>query len=1233
MKNKPYKVDLEIYIVFILVIGISVFNAIYSSINISKNQEYTAKIMTVDIPSLQTLENMNLLVTKSKMYTTNWVYLQTNREEKQKLKILHDIEYPQLKASMNSLMMEWKDKDNVDSMKEVFAQFDKLIVVQKQIMNTLVSFDDYEDPVKRFASEEMVENQVLPQSANIISELNNVILKKKTRADALHAEMSSSSRFLMWSLLGIAILIVVVILVAVFYMSNHIIVPTMKLRNYIIQMGKGEIPEINLKPGKNAIGQMTEAVKSLGTNLKVTAKFAHNIGEGNLTGEFQPLSENDELGNALIQMRQSLQAADEENRQRHWVSSRTEKINEVLRENTDDINKLSDAIISTMVRFLGACHGALYLKEDAESEGKIKLYGSFALENRVKIRQSIEVGEGLIGQVIKDGEMVYLENLPASFSLVSSGTGSMPAMHLVIIPLKHHGKIYGAVEVGGFTAFQTYEIGFIRSIGETIGSAFSSVIANTITKRLLEETRKQADRLSLQEEQLRQTNEELSHQSKLLQASEEELKQSNLEMKNKARELQHKNDILEQAREALSIKAKELELNNRYKSEFLANMSHELRTPLNSILILAKLLAENKDKNLSDKQSEYARVIHKSGSDLLTLINDILDLSKIEAGKIELIPEETNLISVKKDILSLFGELANEKEIDFSVETHAGLPDNFVTDRVRLEQIIKNLLSNAFKFTPSNGKITLKIKRPDRATLYGSQSLQKAKNIIEFSVTDTGIGIPAEKQALIFEAFQQADGSTSRRYGGTGLGLSISKMLVSMLGGEMQLVSEQGKGSTFYVYLPEEYQSPSSQGEIDNTGLVLAESRSEFIMPDDDRREIKNGDKFVLIVEEDLSFAHVLLDMAHERKYKAILATQAEEGYTLAEKMTPSAIIMDMEQNVVMKEDVLTKIRSHVALSKVPLHLMTTAERRKGGLDVGATAYLRKPLDKRDLDDAFSTIDKNLQKELKHLLVIEDAKLHQEIIRNLMVTNYKNIDVTIAANADEARKNLSEHNYDCIILDLDLGNGPEEGSNFLQEIKSQKSIQHIPVIVFTGTDIDELTGETLKGLSEAIIAKDGESLDRLMKETESFLNSIEEDEEEIIPEMPESITKMLEGKKVLLADDDMRNIYALTSVLESNKMTVIPATNGREALQKLNKYPEIDIVLMDIMMPEMDGYTAMQEIRAIEMFRTIPIIALTAKAMIGDREKCLQCGASDYISKPVNIETLFSMMRVWLYKE
>ncbi len=1233
MKQKNRKIDFEIYLVFIIVIGISVFNAIYSSLNISKNQDTTSKIMMVDIPSLQSLERMNLLITKSKMYSTNWVYLQSNKDDKAKLQMIHEVEYPALKAEIVNLMRSWKDVNDIDSMKYIFSDFEKCMVYQDELMHTLVNFDDYEDAVKKFQAEGVIENQVLPQSTKIISQLDRLIQKMKTNADSLHAAMLASSRILMWSVLGIAILIVMVVLFAAFYMSNHIIVPTMKLRNIVAQMAEGEIPDMNFKKRRNAVGQMIEAVGILATSLKKTAYFAHAIGEGNLSIEYQPLSDNDELGNALIQMRDSLRHADEENRQRTWVSSRTEKINEALRENTDDIDKLSESIISTMVRYLNAYHGGLYLLDNSviDKDCKIVLHGSYGMHNKVKAQQSVEYGEGLVGQAIKDGEVIYLQDVPSSYTIIGSGLGSMPASHVLIIPLKHQEKIYGAVELAGFNSFQSFEIGFIKSIGETIGSTIASVISNTLTKKLLDETQKQAELLRSQEEELLRTNDELSSQSQRLLASEEGLRQGNIEMRKKARELGEKNVVLEQAREAIGIKVKELELNNRYKSEFLANMSHELRTPLNSVLILAKLLSDNKDRNLTDKQAEYARVIHKSGNDLLLLINDILDLSKIEAGRIELIPEHASIDQIKSDVISLFSEVANDKEIDFVIEKNSDLPNTIFTDRVRLEQILKNLLANAFKFTSAKGKIVLKIKRPDRSTLFSNHTLSREKNIIEFSVTDTGIGIPKDKQALIFEAFAQADGSTSRKYGGTGLGLSISKMLVSMLGGEMQLISEQGVGSTFFVYLPEMLKL--------NTEIVSHETEvsvvdfKKAVRPMDDRDSIRETDKLLLIIENDVKYATVLLDLAHERKFKAILAVEENEILVYAEKYKPSAIIIDEMMAGGASHTIVEKIRSISSFATIPMHILSEFDRMPSFEENVTTAYLRKPLDKRDLDDAFTSLDKNLSNAIRNVLVVEDMSLHQEIVKNLLGTRYTDTKVHLAKSVNEAKELLSSVVFDCIILDLDLGNGSEEGCEFLKWIKVSPSTRLIPVIVFTGTDVNTMTGETLTSLSDAIVMKDGDAMDKLMKETDAFLITIEKKSAEEVPATPQYMKEIFAGKKVLLVDDDMRNIYALTSILENQKMIIIPATNGKDALNKLEKYGDVDIILMDIMMPEMDGFEAMQKIRMIKRYQTTPILSLTAKAMVGDKEKCIQCGASDFISKPVNTEELFSMMRVWLYRD
>lgn len=1243
MKNKSYKIDFEIYIVFIVVIGISVFNAIYSSIKISQNQSTANSIMMIDIPSLQKLENMNLLITRSKMFTTNWVYLPGNSDEKKRLQILQTIEYPELKKSITSLMKEWGDKDEEKSMLKIFAGFENLMIYQKEIMNRLSGFDDYEDPEKKFSAEAILENRVLPMSAGMISQLNGMILKKEASADIMHSEMRSSSRSMMGNVLGIAILIVIVVLIAAFYMSNNIIVPTMRMKNFILQMGKGEIPEINIKPGKNAIGQMILAVQSLNMSLQRTAHFAHEIGYGNLSSEFQPSGENDELGNALVQMRASLHNADEENKERTWVSLCTEKINEVLRENTDDIDKLSDAVISVIVKTLCANQGGIYLFENGADDipQQIILQGCYAMNGNSQAKKIINYGEGLIGQVIKDGEFIYMRNAVNHEVLIQSGLSHYSPTHVLIIPLRYHDHIYGAIELSGFAEFREFEIKFIQSIGETIGSTIESVKANTLTKKLLSETREQAAMLSSQEEELRKTNEELSHQSKLLQGSEEELKQSNYELNQKARELQQKSEINEQARQALSVKARELELNSKYKSEFLANMSHELRTPLNSVLILAKLLEENKDKNLTVKQTEYAGVIHKSGKDLLLLINDILDLSKIEAGKVELLPEETDINSVCNDLQMLFAEIANEKKIDFIVDQQLPVSTKFISDKVRLEQVIKNLLSNAFKFTPAEGKITLRIKRPDTNIHFSNPNLFNRKNVIEFSVTDNGIGIPAEKQALIFGAFQQADGSTSRSYGGTGLGLSISKMLVSLLGGEMQLISEQGKGCTFFVFLPVDYLVEKDQvNSVSDPTIKTSPPVNKTLINEitkkfhslDDRSALNDNDKILLIVEDDIRFASILLDMAHDRSFKVVIATDGNEGLQYAEEFNPSAIILDMQLPGMSGWSLLNKIKANEKLNHIPVHIMSAMDRQQLGIDMGATAYLRKPLDKRDLDEAFTTIDQSIQKDLKHVLLIEDLAIHQEIVHNLLTTHHRNVDVRAVTNTTAALEILLMQSIDCIVLDLDLGNGPGEGFAFLEKLKSEEKYSQIPVIIFTGTEIDAETELKINKLSAKIVNKDSQSLDRLIEETELFLHNISELELNT-PAIPVYMVDILKDKTVLVVDDDMRNIYALSNALEGHGMKIITAGNGIEAIEKLKENPQTDIVLMDIMMPEMDGFQAMQEIKKMEKFKRIPIISLTAKAMVGDREKCIQCGASDYISKPVNSDQLFSLMRVWLYQE
>ena len=1244
MKSNNYKVDIEIYIVFIVVIGISVFNALYSTLNITQNQKVNNKIMTVDIPSLQALEKMNLIVTRSEMYCTNWTYIVSSKDDKERLKKLQSVEYPELKNTISNLMKEWKDKENAESMNLIFDEFQQVLFSQKQVMEKLVTFDDYQDPMKKFSAEEIVEGQIIPQTGRIISRLNTVISNKKYQADLQHTTMRSSYRTLMWSVLGIAIMVVLVILMAAFYLSNNIIVPLMKLKNYILLMGKGEIPDVAITIKKNAVGLMTEAVRKLSESLKRTAGFAHNIGEGNFKMEFKPLGPNDELGNALVQMRESLSNVDHDNKQRHWVATGLSQLNDVLRENTDDIGKLSDEIINSLVKFLNVCNGAIYLLEYNGLDGQpvISLKGCYALTGNQNIKQQIKMGEGLIGQAMKDQSMIHLKNAPGDYLKIGSALGESQASHVLIVPLKHHGEIYGAIELASFSAFREHEIEYIESIGETMGSTIASSKANTLTKKLLDETRKQAVKLTAQEEELRTANEELSNQSSLLQASEEGLKQSNFELMEKAKLVADQNERLEQARGALSIKVKELELNSKYKSEFLANMSHELRTPLNSVLILAKLLADNKNKTLTPKEIEYSNVIFKSGNDLLVLINDVLDLSKIEAGKTELCIAKEEVVLIKDDMRSLFSELANQKKIDYSIEQHSNVPDFIMTDKLRLEQVIKNLLSNAFKFTEAGGSITFKIKLPERNTRFKNPNLLKSRHVIEFSVTDTGIGIPAEKQQLIFEAFQQEDSSTSRKYGGTGLGLSISRMLVSLLGGEMQLISEKDKGSTFFVFLP--IDGSTGQTELIRTidhnidpeknSSEINSHRDESLYSsvaevDDDRNDLQENDKVILIVEDDPTFAGILVDFAHNKNYKAVVATRGDEGVQYAEQINPAAIILDMQLPVMDGWSVLKKIKENEKLKHVPVHIMSAMDRKQLGLEMGAIAYLRKPIDKRDLDDAFDNIERSITSGIKKIMIAEDEPVQFGIFKNLLRERSKQAMLYPAINREEATRLLNTENFDCIILNLDFDGGHQKGFGLLEKINKK-----IPVIVYTGTEITASEENRLKQFTDSIIIRNAEANNRILDEAAAFLakteNSLAED---LKNRIPEKMQDLLHGKNILLVDDDMRNTYALTGVLEDQGMIVFSAVDGKSAIEMTEKRKHIDIVLMDIMMPGIDGYTAIHEIRKQGKYKTLPIIVQTSNAMKGEREKCLQAGASDFITKPINVEQLLSLMRVWLYKE
>jgi CheY-like chemotaxis protein len=855
-----------------------------------------------------------------------------------------------------------------------------------------------------------------------------------------------------------------------------------------------------------------------------------------------------------------------------------------------------------------------------------------------------------VGQAALEKKPIVFSNIPDDYVQVSSGLGSARPKNIVVYPFLFDGNVRGVIELGTMRGFSDLDMQFLEVVSTNIGIAFNSAQSRKKLKELLEETQRQAEELQTQQEELRQINEELQEKTDLLERSEAELKAQQEELQQTNEELEEKANLLEEQKEKLEVakidvesKARELEATSKYKSEFLANMSHELRTPLNSILILAQLLSENKSKSLSEKDVDYARNIFNSGTDLLNLINEILDLSKVEAGKIEI---ELNSVPVEEltdHLQQLFKEIAIKKQIDFNIRC---LREQFSapmqTDKQRLEQILRNLLSNAFKFTEKGGSIALDISVQKPGNHIRNQQLRKLSSLAVFSVTDTGIGIPADKQELIFEAFQQADGSTKRKYGGTGLGLSISRELAGALGGEIHLHSEEGKGSTFTLYLPlafdTSYILPTTK-EIELRKPSEKPVRIEKKPVDpalqgeatDDRYKINDNDKVILIVEDDEKFANILLEITRSKGYKGIIAHQGNTGLSLARHYRPDAIILDMKLPVLDGSEVLRQLKNDPELRHIPVQIMSGYDRRKEGLELGAFDFIRKPLDNAGVQQAFDRMQDFINRKLKKLLVVEDNQQQNKAIRELIGNG--DVKSFAAYTGEEAFSMLQHEKFDCIIIDLGL---PDmSGFELLEKIKVNDQLNKIPVIVYTGRDMNKDEARRLEKLANTVVLKTSDSKERLLDETALFLHRVEsrlpKEKQQIIRKLHRT-EEILRGKNVLIVDDDMRNTYSLTNVLDEEGMKCYTAENGRVAIEVLQKQKDIDIVLMDIMMPEMDGFEATEAIRKMNTFNKLPIIALTAKAMKGDREKCLEAGMSDYIAKPVNMDQLLSLMRVWLYR-
>jgi CheY-like chemotaxis protein/CHASE3 domain sensor protein len=912
-----------------------------------------------------------------------------------------------------------------------------------------------------------------------------------------------------------------------------------------------------------------------------------------------------------------------ENEGKNWLLIGSGNLNEKMQGQQSE-KELSENILSEISKYANALTGTLYLFD--ENEEKLNLYASYAFNDPSALKQSIRISEGWIGQAAKDERAAVVKGKLNDKLQLGSSILEDELIETFIVPFFFDKKLKGVLEVGFRNEVPEQVKEYILLVANDIGIAVNTSQARTIMHDLFEETQQQAEELEAQQEEMRVTNEELMNKTEMLQASEEELRVQqeelrtiNAELEEKASLLEEKNQAIEEARQSISLKASELETTGRYKSEFLANMSHELRTPLNSILVLARILKDNKPLNLSEDQIKYASVIFNAGNDLLTLINDILDLSKIESGKLDMQNEDIKVSDILSDMQSLFAEVASHKKINYTTN-FSGVPPTIYTDKVRVEQVIKNLLSNAFKFTPESGTISINaVAGPVAET-------------ISFKIKDSGIGIPADKQRIIFEAFQQADGSTSRKYGGTGLGLSISRELAALLGGNITLSSEPGQGSEFVLTLP--FKAKFVEPQEDNVPTVDNYKPTTFLDTVVKRSANPDHEPFVVIVEDDKNFANILQDYARDHGFKSVMVSEGTNAVEIIKEQQPDAVILDIMLPGKDGWQILKELKQDETTLHIPVHLMSAGEAAANRVRTeGAISFLKKPVNTETLDKLFGDIMAKSGTKFTQILLVEDHKAQSQALKDLMQS--QGITVDQAFDGESAFRMLHENEYQCVILDLNL---PDiSGLDLLDKIKEVDKFAALPVIINTAMELDKTSVNRLMQYANAMVVKTNKSSDRLIDEVNLFLNKISESGPQTGTSGSgvkiKTTTKgkdSIKGKKVLIVDDDMRNIFALSSALESYDLNVVIANDGEEAIAKLEEISDIDIVLMDIMMPKMDGYEATRHIRKQNKWAKLPVIALTAKAMKDDREKCIAAGANDYITKPVDMDRLIALMQLWL---
>ncbi|MBL9023569.1 MAG: HAMP domain-containing protein [Myxococcales bacterium] len=978
---------------------------------------------------------------------------------------------------------------------------------------------------------------------------------------------------------------------------------------------------------KDLTGNVNLLAANLTNQVRAIADVATAVTKGDLTRSIQVEARGEvaELKDNINTMIDNLRATTDRNQEQDWLKTNLAKFTRML-QGQRDLVTVGQMLLSELAPLVDAQQGAIYQMERAEPTEVLEVTGPKTLRllagyaQRADQPQHIRLGVGLVGQAGAEKQRILLNEVPSGYTQIQSSLGSAQPESVLVLPVLFEGETMAVIELAALRPFTNTHLQFLDQLTQSIGVVLNTIEATMRTENLLLQSQQLTAELQTRQIELQQTNEELASKAKQLAEQNEEVERKNKEV--------------EHARRALEEKAAELALTSKYKSEFLANMSHELRTPLNSILILGQQLAENVGGNLLPKQIEFARNIHSAGTDLLTLINDILDLSKIESGTVTVEPEEIPFSGLRDSVHRTFHHVAETKGLAFKIEIDSSLPRSMTSDPKRLQQILKNLLSNAFKFT-AHGQVTMTVRRVTAGFSSDHPVLGASDVAIAFEVADTGIGIAPEKQKLIFEAFQQADAGTSRKYGGTGLGLAISRELANLLGGEIRLVSKPGSGATFTLYLPQQYTGPAQRPLPATPSTVTAVPVLSVTPPEetvkDDRDDIQPEDSVLLIVEDDAHYARVLLGMARSKGFKGIVTGRGQQALSLAKEHLPTAITLDVFLPDMLGWTVLNNLKLDPRTRHIPVQMLSVEEERQHGLSHGAFSYLVKPATTNELGAAFDRLQAYARPHEKRLLVVEDDDRERDSIVELL--SHEDIVIDAVATGGDALAALTSRRYECCVVDLRL---PDmSGFELLDVLRSEPTLRDLPIVVFTGKELSMDEEVRLRAVAKSIVIKDVQSPERLFDETALFLHRVMEDLPAAKRRLIESIhgsTKALADRKVLVVDDDARNIFALTTVLENHDMEVLSATNGRQAIEIIQKTPDLSVVLMDIMMPEMDGYETMREIRKDARFRTLPILALTAKAMKGDREKCLEAGASDYIAKPVNTDQLVSLLRVWLYR-